>query len=108
MPFAPQPSPGEEYFRFVAIFTWTHQEDELAAKRFLPYIQSFEGTGIHQETAVCLYLTGERTVIFSGYSNSATGLQRLCSGIIFNTPIQGRFYHAVDAVEIMKALPQSR
>ncbi|MBI4963820.1 MAG: hypothetical protein HY913_11140 [Desulfomonile tiedjei] len=96
----------EGAYRFVAIFNWTYQEDEIALKRFQPYFShSFEGTGIDAATAVCLYLTGARTVIFSGFTTSAQGLQRFCSSIVFGTAIEVSFYHAVDANEISQVLP---
>ena len=48
------------YYRFVAIFTWTGEEDKVVLERFTPYIgHNFPPEmGIDSTTAQFYYLTG--------------------------------------------------
>ena len=95
------------YYPFVAIFTWTHQEDLVALDRFQNALRWFEKyqakeklPGIDPQTAQTYYLTGARTFVIIGYTNSPRELQSFCSSIIFNTAIQANFHHAVEAHEL--------
>jgi hypothetical protein len=92
------------FYRFVAIFTWTGQDDDVAFKRLLQYsFDRFNASGIHAKTTQGYYLTGARTVIVIGHVDSPIHLQHFCSSIIRNTPIQANFYHAVETSEIQDA-----
>ncbi len=92
------------FYRFVAIFTWTYQDDDVAFKRLLQYsFDRFNAVGIDAATTQGYYLTGARTVIVIGHVKSPIALQNFCSSIIRNTPIQATFYHAVETGEIQDA-----
>jgi hypothetical protein len=89
------------YFRFVAIFTCTHQEDNEVRTRLLQFSkEAFTKVGIPWETSQGYYLTGARTVLVIGYVKSPAALQAFCSLVIMNTAIQGTFYHAMETNEL--------
>ena len=96
------------HYRFVAIFTWSGQEDKVAVERLRPYIgHKFpEKMGIESDTAQFYYLTGARTVLVIGYTKSGIGLQQFCSSIIFGTDIKVSVHHAVEGYEAAEAVPQ--
>lgn len=95
------------YYRFVAIFTWTGQDDRVAIERFRPYIghQLFSEVGIDPDTAQVYYLTGARTTLVIGYTNSSRGLKQFYSSICFDTGIEAIFYHAVEGYEAVATVP---
>ncbi len=97
------------YFRFVAMFTWPPQEDKVARERFRQLLDRVDqldellaGTGILPGQSQAYILTGARTVLIIGYTNSGPGLYSFCSSIMFNTAIQANIYHAVEANELKK------
>ena len=97
------------YYPFVAMFSWSYQDDLIAVDRLKQYLgTSYPDTGIDSETAQAYYLTGARTYLLIGYTNSPIGLQRLCSSVIFNTPIQANIYHAVEAHQLLSVLPAAQ
>jgi hypothetical protein len=101
----------EGYYRFVAIFTWTGQDDKVALERLSPFIghKLLSEMGIDPETYQTYYLTGARTELCIGYTNSAAGLKRFHSAVCFGTNIEAKFYHAVEgyeAAEAAKAAPK--
>ena len=89
------------YFRFVAIFTWTYQEDDVVSKRLLQWSKkAFTNVGINWETTQGYYLTGARTVLVIGYAESPAALQAFSSLITMNTGIQATYYHALETNEL--------
>ncbi len=96
------------YYRFVAIFTWTGEEDKVVLERFTPYIgHNFPPEmGIDSTTAQFYYLTGSRTELVIGYTNSAAGLERFCASIYYGTDIKIKVYHAVEGWESAEAVPK--
>jgi len=89
------------YFRFVAIFTWTYQEDAVVRSRLLQFSkEKFTKVGINWETTQGYYLTGARTVLVIGYVKSPAALQAFCSLVVMNTAIQATFYHAIETNEL--------
>jgi hypothetical protein len=103
------------YYRFVAIFTWPPEADEVARQRFGQFLgqynktffeqseQSLEETDVIPQSAYSL--TGARTVLVIGITKSAPGLYSFCSSIIFNANIHVNFYHAMDYDEARKMFP---
>ena len=98
----------EGYYRFVAIFTWTGQEDKVVLERFKPYIgHNFPAEmGIDPETAQFYYLTGARTEVVIGYTNSGMGLAKFSASITYGTDIKANIYHAVEGWESAEAVPK--
>jgi hypothetical protein len=89
------------YFRFVAIFTWTYQEDDMASKRLLQWSKDgFTKVGIDWKTTRGYLLTGARTVIVIGHAASPAALQAFSSLITMNTAIQATYYHALETNEL--------
>jgi hypothetical protein len=91
------------YYRFVAIFTWPAGEDQTARDRLRYYFDNLDKlsheTGIVPEFAEAYSLTGARTTIVIGYTNSAQGLYKYCESVIFNSPVEAEVYHAVEPFE---------
>lgn len=96
------------YYRFVAMFTWTGQDDTVALQRLSPYIgHNFPPEmGIDRETAQFYYLTGARTVLVIAYASSGLGLQRFSSSVTFGTDIKANIYHAVEGWEVAETAPE--
>ena len=96
------------YYRFVAIFTWTGQEDKVVLERLKPYIGHNlpPEMGIDPETFQTYYLTGERTHLAIGYAKSALGLQKFTASVGYGTNIQVKVYHAVEGWEMAEAIPK--
>ena len=95
------------HYPFVAIFTWTGQDDRVAIERFRPYIghELFAEVGIDPDSVQVYYLTGERTTLVIGYTNSAKGLKQFYSSICFGKGIAAKFYHAVEGYEASETVP---
>lgn len=93
MPVAPAPEDG--YYGFIAIVSWEKGDDETARKRLLPLMKILPN-GIPKDTFQGFYLTGERKMIFIGQTESAGVLQELSSRIIYDSPLEARFYHCVE------------
>ncbi len=91
------------YYRFIAIFTWTFQDDEVARERFKKW-SDFDGllekTDIVPKHTRAYSLIGERTLIVIGLAKNMHGLHQYCSEITFKTGIEARFYSAVDIDEL--------
>jgi hypothetical protein len=96
------------YYRFVAIFTWTGQDDKVALERLSPFIghEKLSEMGIDPETAQFYYLTGARTELVIGYTSSALALKKFHSAVCFGTNIEAKFYHAVEGYEAAEAVPK--
>jgi|WetSurMetagenome_2_1015567.scaffolds.fasta_scaffold399329_1 hypothetical protein len=95
--------PPEGCSRFLAVFTWTHQEDQTAKKKFeLGTTALFKGTDIDASTAQAYYCTGARTMVVIGYVKACNhcGIEKFCSRVIFGTPIQANVYYAVESNEL--------
>jgi hypothetical protein len=90
--------------RFLAVFTWTHQEDEVAKKKFQKGAALYNGTGIDEKTAQAYYCTGARTMVVIGYVDDSLGygIEKFCSKVIFGTAIQVNVYYAVESHELEK------
>jgi hypothetical protein len=93
MPVAPPREDG--FYDFTAIVSWEKGDDEIARQRLLPLIKKLPA-GIEFDTFQGYYLTGERKMIFIGRTRSAGALQELSSLIIYDSPIDARFYHTVE------------
>jgi hypothetical protein len=90
----------EGYYPFVAIFTWTYQEDKEMMKRLGKGMDYYYGRGIHRDYTFNYYCTGARKLVVIGHTNSNKDLQRFSSRFILGTPIQAEIYHAVDVKEL--------
>jgi len=91
------------YYRFVAMFTWTSQEDEIAREQFkkwLDFDSLLKETEIVPKHTRAYSLIGARTVVVIGLAKNMHGLHRYCSAITFKTGIEAEFYCAVDADEL--------
>ena len=93
MPVAPAPEDG--YYGFTAIVSWEKGDDEIARQRLLPLMKILP-KGIPRDTFQGFYLTGERKMIFIGQTDSAGALQEFSTHIIFDSPVEARFYHCVE------------
>ena len=87
------------YFRFVAKFKWEAGEDDIARRRLIPLFENLP-RGIHRKTIQGFYLTGEREIIFVGQAKSPMALQRFCTAVIYDAPIEARISHAVEIHEL--------
>jgi hypothetical protein len=88
---------GTEYQNFVAIFTWPPEDDQKARERFkkiLPLYPAPQNAPVVPGAAYSL--TGARTVLVIGRSNSESELYAFCSSIIFDSGIEANFYHCVN------------
>jgi hypothetical protein len=91
------------YYRFVAIFTWTSQEDEVAREQFkkwLDFDNLLKETEIVPKHTRAYSLIGARTLMVIGLAKNMQGLHRYCSEITFKTGIEAKFYCAVDVDEL--------
>ncbi len=93
------------YYRFVAMFTWTGKDDEVALERLKPFVghQILSQMDIDPDTYQTYYLTGARTQLCIGYTKSAAGLRKFHSSVCFGTGIEAEFYHAVEGWESVQA-----
>jgi|GEM_PF-1765759 len=91
----------EGHFRFVAEFEWDIGMDEDARRRFMPI---FKGVprGIDADTFQAYYLTSERRLIMIGQTQSSLALQELTAKICYESAIEGRVYHSVEAHDMQK------
>ncbi|UCE06972.1 MAG: hypothetical protein JSW07_02730 [bacterium] len=89
------------YFRFIARFFWEIGQDDIARKRLIPLFDNLP-EGIDRDTIRGFYLTGEREIIFIGQANSPMELQKFCTSVIYDAPIEARFYHGVEIHELKK------
>ncbi|MEJ2285004.1 MAG: hypothetical protein P8X85_15580 [Desulfobacterales bacterium] len=87
------------YFRFVAKFKWEMGADDIARKRLMPLFDNLP-RGIHRKTIQGFYLTGEREIIFIGQANSPIDLQKFCTSVIYDAPIEARISHGVEIHEL--------
>jgi hypothetical protein len=96
------------YYRFVAIFTWTGQDDKVALERLSPFIghEKLSEMGIDPETYQTYYLTGARTELCIGYVKSPMGLSKFSASVTYGTDIKANIYHAVEGWEIAEAVPK--
>ena len=96
---------ADGYYPFVVIFTWDPKDDAVALGRFrnaLQFFKRFQGVekpGIDPQTAQTYNLTGARSFIVLGHTNSPKELQTFVSSIVFNTGILAHLHHVVEAHE---------
>jgi hypothetical protein len=101
MPFFPVNQLKDGYFRFIARFFWDMGQDDIARKRLISLFDNLPD-GIDRDTMQGFYLTGEREIIFIGQAKSPMELQRFCTSVIYDAPIEARFYHSVEIHELRK------
>jgi hypothetical protein len=101
MPFRPVDQLKEGYFRFIARFFWEMGQDDIARKRLIPLFDNLPD-GIDRDTLQGFYLTGEREIIFIGQAKSPMELQKFSTSVIYDAPIEARFYHGVEIHELRK------
>lgn len=89
----------ENYFRFVAMFTWENTEDIEAVKKFLNLFDKLP-EGIDFDSFDGYYMTGHRTIVFIGQAASAMAVQRFTSAITFNSAMKGKVSLAVEVHEL--------
>lgn len=95
----------DHHFRFIAEFTWEHAQDAEAAKKLLGIIQDVP-KGIDKETFQGFYLTGQRTMLFFGQTDSAESLQRLCVEVSRDSAIKSKISLAVHVEEFVGILKE--
>ena len=91
------------FYRFVVQFTWDFPEDAEAAQKLNQIFASLP-EGIDRDSIKSYYLTGQRTLLFIGATNSAMDLQRLCASVTFKSAIQADVFHAVEVHEVRKMM----
>jgi hypothetical protein len=101
MPFMPIHEIKNGFFRFIARFFWEIGQDNIARERLIPLFDNLPD-GIDRDTIQGFYLTGEREIIFIGQAKSPMELQRFCTSVIYDAPIEARFYHGVEIHELKK------
>ena len=84
----------EGYRPFVIVFTWEFDEDKTAVVKMADLHQKLESLGV--QAGHGWYLTGMRTMIVIGWSNSNLALQRLCATVTYGNSIQADLCNAVD------------
>lgn len=99
MPFLKIHEIKEGYFRFIAKFSWGVGHDEIARQRLIPLFDNLPD-GIDLDTLQGIYLTGEREILFIGQASSPMELQKFCTSVIYDAPIEAHFYHGVEIHEL--------
>jgi hypothetical protein len=82
------------YRPFIILFSWEFDDDATAVAKMSDLHQKLDRLDI--QAGHGWYLTGMRTMIVVGWSNSNLTLQRLCATVTFGNGIQAEVCHAVD------------
>jgi hypothetical protein len=96
----------KDHYRFAVLTSWDSSEDQVAAEKLNLLMKNLP-RGIDRETFQSYYFTGERMSVSIGQVDSgvvggaAAALQKLSSMVTFGTNIEARFYHAVEAHEMI-------
>jgi len=79
---------------FIIHFTWEPREDSLAAQNMFTLHKALEEKGIQGGHG--WYLTGRRTMIVIGWTDSNVKLQELCLAVTYKTEIRADVSHCID------------
>lgn len=79
---------------FIIHFTWEPREDGLAAQNMFTLHEKLEEKGIQGGHG--WYLTGRRTMIVIGWTDSNVKLQELCLAVTYKTEIQADVNHCIE------------
>jgi len=110
MPDVVERALNEGHFRFALKFTWPQSADQDARVRFDRYRDYAAKTGIDKKSLQGYYLknpdsTTTRTFVVIGLCDpkgekGRHGLEKFCRALMFDTEIQAKFMHPVEAKEL--------
>ncbi len=87
---------------FIIHFTWEARDDGLAAKNMFTLHEELEEKGIQGGHG--WYLTGRRTMIVIGWTDSNVKLQELCLAVTYKTEIQADVSHCIDIHDLVSVV----
>jgi hypothetical protein len=79
---------------FAILFSWGHAEDALAAQRMFNLHEKLESKGI--QCGHGWYLTGKRTMMVIGWTDSNLKIQDLCLSVTYGSAIDAEVCHIID------------
>ena len=83
---------------FIILFNWEPAEDSAAAQSMLNLHETLEKKGIQGGHG--WYLTGKRTMIIIGWTDSNLKLQDLCMSVTYGTEIEADVCYAIDVHDL--------
>ena len=93
----------DNYFRFIAEFTWDYEADGTAAEKLLGIINKAP-EGIDEDTFEGFFLTGQRTMIFFGQARSAESVQKLSAKVSRGNAVRTKISLAVHVKDFAEML----